>query len=84
LPSLDIVAIDDVWGLILFCFALALSQLALGHGGAEAVRLGAWDLGMALVLGFALSVPMAYLTGRIEPGEPSLSVTSAGSRFPQS
>jgi Kef-type K+ transport system membrane component KefB len=29
-------------------------------------------LGGALAIGFAIGVPMAYLTGRIQPGEPSL------------
>lgn len=69
---LDIVAIDDAWGLIVFSISLALAQLALGMGAGEALRLGAWDLGMALVLGVALGVPMAYATGRVEPGEPTL------------
>jgi len=69
---LDIVAIDDAWGLIVFSVALGLAQLALGEGVASALRLGAWDLGGALLLGLALGVPMAFLTGRIEPGEPTL------------
>jgi Kef-type K+ transport system membrane component KefB len=33
---------------------------------------GVRDLGGALLLGAALGAPMAYLTGRIEPGEPTL------------
>jgi Kef-type K+ transport system membrane component KefB len=69
---LDVVALDDAWGLIVFSLALALAQFALGESAAEALRLGAWDLAGALALGIGLGVPMAYLTGRIEPGEPTL------------
>jgi Kef-type K+ transport system membrane component KefB len=69
---LDVVALDDAWGLIVFSLALALAQFALGESAAESLRLGALDLVGALALGIGLGVPMAYLTGRIEPGEPSL------------
>lgn len=69
---LDVVAVDDAWGLILFSLALALANLAVGQEATEALAHGAWDLGGALLLGVALGVPMAYLTGRIEPGEPTL------------
>jgi Kef-type K+ transport system membrane component KefB len=67
-----IVAVDDVWGLVVFSVALA-SCLALNGAGASAALVGAsWELGGALALGVALGIPMAFLTGRIEPGEPSL------------
>lgn len=69
---LDIVAVDDVWGLIMFSVALAFCNLVAGDGAAHVLLHGAWDLGGALLLGAALGVPMAYLTGRIEPGEPTL------------
>ena len=69
---LDVVAVDDAWGLILFSIALGLCKFAVGDGAAEVLVHGAWDLGGALLLGVALGVPMAYLTGRIEPGEPTL------------
>ena len=69
---LDIVAVDDVWGLILFSLALAGASLVAGRDAAEALTHGVWDLGGALLLGVGLGVPMAYLTGRIDPGEPTL------------
>jgi Kef-type K+ transport system membrane component KefB len=69
---LSIVAIDDAWGLMLFSVLLALTQALSGQGGAaDVLAFGAWEIGGALLLGSALGVPMAYLTGRIRPGEPT-------------
>jgi Kef-type K+ transport system membrane component KefB len=70
---LGVVGIDDAWGLILFSFMLTAAQAWSGHGDYTAPLLtGAWEVGGALVLGVVLGVPMAYATGRIKPGEPSL------------
>ncbi len=69
---LAIVAVDDVWGLVVFSMALAACLVANGDGAASALLRASWELGGALALGIALGIPMAYLTGRIEPGEPSL------------
>jgi Kef-type K+ transport system membrane component KefB len=74
-----IVAVDDVWGLLVFSVAFALGLLFL-HSEGSAVELrettvvthAFWELGGAMALGVALGLPMALLTGRIEPGEPSL------------
>ena len=68
-----IVAIDDAWCLILFSFVLLvlhaaqtaqLDLLFLAHGLAE--------LCGAIVLGFLLGLPLAFLSGRIRRGEPTL------------
>ncbi len=32
----------------------------------------AWEIGGAVLLGVLLGIPMAYLTGRLQPGEPTL------------
>ena len=63
-----IVAIDDVWGLIVFSFALLLA----GHsdGWEDLVAGSLWDLGGAAALGCAIGLPAAFLTGRLKPGEP--------------
>ena len=69
---LGIVAIDDAWGLLVFTLLLAVVQAMSGQGGVgEALATGAWEIGGALLLGVVLGVPMAYLTGRIHPGEPT-------------
>ena len=71
---LGIVAIDDAWGLIAFSLLLAVAQmLAAGADGSAlgAIQYGAWDLGGALVLGLLVGVPAAFVTGRLQPGEPT-------------
>jgi Kef-type K+ transport system membrane component KefB len=69
---LGIVAIDDAWGLLMFSVLLAAAQALGGEGGAlESLRSGGWEIGGALLLGLALGLPMACLTGRLRPGEPS-------------
>jgi Kef-type K+ transport system membrane component KefB len=70
---LGVVAIDDAWGLIVFSFCLAAATSLSGGGDALTVMLhGLWELGGALLLGLLLGVPMAYFTGRIRGGEPTL------------
>jgi len=70
---LGIVAIDDAWGLLIFSFMLATAQALSGQGGVMDVLMsGGWELGGALLVGIGLGIPMAYLTGRIRPGEPTL------------
>jgi Kef-type K+ transport system membrane component KefB len=69
---LGIVAIDDAWGLLLFSLLLAGAQAYSGQtGAAEVILFGAREIGGAVLLGAALGLPMAYLTGRIRRGEPS-------------
>jgi len=70
---LGIVAVDDAWGLIVFSLMLTAAQAFGGHGDVVAPLLaGAWELGGAFLLGICLGIPMAFLTGRIQPGEPTL------------
>lgn len=69
---LGIVAIDDAWGLILFSLVLASAEVLAGVGGADAIGLGLREVVGGLVLGFAVGVPAAFVTGRIARGEPTL------------
>ena len=69
---LGIVTIDDAWGLLIFSLLLATVQSFSDVGGAwQIIQTGAWEVGGAILLGIVLGLPMAYLTGRILPGEPS-------------
>lgn len=69
---LGIVAIDDAWGLLLFSLLLAAAQAYSGQSGAaDILASSGWEIGGALLLGLALGVPMAYISGRVRPGEPS-------------
>jgi len=68
----SVVGIDDAWGLIVFSFLLAIAQGLYGTGeGWDMLFLGIWEIVGALLLGLLLGIPMAYLTGRLQPGEPT-------------
>jgi Kef-type K+ transport system membrane component KefB len=69
---LGVVAIDDAWGLIVFIVLLAVAQGI----GSELAPLslfvaGIRDISIAALIGFALGLPVAFLTGRIQTGEPT-------------
>lgn len=72
---LEVVAIDDAWGVILFSLLLVAAETVAGHGGSSAgadLLLGAWNVGGAIALGVLLGIPMAFATGRAKAGEPTL------------
>ncbi|AKS41337.1 cation:proton antiporter [Wenzhouxiangella marina] len=71
---IQVVAIDDAWGVVLFSIVLVILSwiaggdespwIALGHGSVEVLG--------SLALGAVMGLPMAWLTGRLTPGEPML------------
>ncbi|WP_432735006.1 cation:proton antiporter [Maridesulfovibrio sp. FT414] len=70
---LQITAIDDAWGVMLFSLLFAGAQLLVaGTGGGAGVLEGGREILLSLLIGIGLGVPMSFLTGRIQPGEPSL------------
>nr|WP_281380769.1 cation:proton antiporter [Halomonas fontilapidosi] len=68
---LGIVAIDDAWGILAFGLAMALLGWWLSGDGGVALLHATWELGGALLLGTAIGLPAAWLTGRLRPGEPT-------------
>jgi len=79
----QVVAIDDAWGTMLFSVLLVATGLLVGNGdfaGPYAMLHGVAEVGGSLILGIVLGLPMAWLTGRIRPGEPML-LESAGFVF---
>ncbi|SDL26041.1 transporter, CPA2 family [Franzmannia pantelleriensis] len=68
---MGMVAIDDAWGILLFGLAMALLGWHLTGDGSLALAYAGWELGGALVLGAAIGLPAAWLTGRLRPGEPT-------------
>ena len=61
---LGIVAVDDALGLIMFSLLLAVVLALTGQGSAsEILLLALWEIGGAFLLGGALGIPMADLTG---------------------
>ncbi len=69
---LGVVAIDDVWGLIAFSICLSVASGLMDEAASGAIGIAAYEIGGAVLLGVALGLPTAYLTGRIESGEPTL------------
>jgi Kef-type K+ transport system membrane component KefB len=70
---LGVVAVDDAFGLVVFSVLLAMASLL--NGGADPGALlarHAWEIGGALLAGGLLGLPLATLSGRVSPGEPSL------------
>ncbi len=67
---LGVVAIDDAWGLILFGVLLITAKAIMGDGGADILTQSLWELGGAVAVGTAVGLPAAFLTGRLQPGEP--------------
>ena len=69
---LGIVAVDDAWGIVSLSVVLAM---VLGMESAAAGRAaaldGLTDLAGAVAVGFALGLPIAFLSGRIRPGDPT-------------
>ncbi len=70
---LGVLAIDDAWGIILFSVFLVIAESSLlGNQDASLLWAGVWEIVGAIVLGCTLGFPMAWLTGRLQKGEPAL------------
>lgn len=69
---LGVVAIDDAWGLIVFSGALAAAAVLTGSTTDGVWELAGRDLLGAVAVGTALGLPAAALTGRVQPGEPTV------------
>lgn len=71
-----IVAVDDAWGLMAFSLTVLGLQAATGEvadlSALEFLRHAGVELFGALLLGVALGLPMALLSGRVRKGEPTL------------
>ena len=71
---LSIVALDDAWALMLFGVGVAVA-FPLYHGSVDnsSIIFSLQHIGGAVFLGLMIGIPSAYLTGRLKPGQPSLS-----------
>lgn len=67
---LGVVAIDDAWGVVVFSLLLIMAKAIAGDGGIEILQHGAWEILGALLVGVVVGLPAAFLTGRLDPGEP--------------
>ena len=65
------VALDDGWGLILFSIGLVIvTALTTVSSGLSLFLFSLHELGGAILLGVAIGIPAAFLTGRIKQGQP--------------
>lgn len=70
---IGVVALDDAWGLLVFSVCLSVAAMASGmEGDGNAVLISAREIGGSVLLGVLLGLPISFLTGRIERGEPTL------------
>ena len=70
---LSIVALDDVWALLLFAFSMAVVvNLDTGQFEVSFLVNAAREIIGAVTLGVLLGLPSAYLTGRIRDGQPMM------------
>lgn len=70
---LGVVAVDDAWGIIAFSLCLSAALTFIGSDGdSSPVWDAAYELGGAILLGVAIGLPSAWMTGRVKSGEPSL------------
>lgn len=67
-----IVAVDDLWALLLFGIGMAIAGQLNGHADTHQFLSAVWEIIGALLLGLALGLPSAVLTGRIKKGQPML------------
>lgn len=67
-----IVAIDDAWGVLAFSIAAVFAASLGGPLDLAHLTEALWEVGGALLLGTAVGLPAAYLTGRLARGEPQL------------
>ncbi|MFB6276885.1 MAG: cation:proton antiporter [Halothece sp.] len=68
-----VLAVDNVLGITLFSILLVVAEVITGAGNPiTEVISGAWEIGGAFILGFAIGWPMARLAGQLKKGKPSL------------
>ncbi len=76
---LGVVAVDDAWGILMLSLGLAWVLAASDPSSAwSAVLGGGFEIVGALGVGFAVGIPMALLTGRLNEGEPTLTEAVGG------
>jgi len=67
-----VVAVDDIWGVLVFAVCLMAAQAVVGGDGTGALLHAAWEIGGSILLGVVVGLPAGYLSGRLQPGDPTL------------
>ncbi|MGB7297732.1 MAG: cation:proton antiporter [Burkholderiaceae bacterium] len=69
---LGIVAIDDIWALVLLSLAMAFLSVSGSAMSGNALTHAGIEVGGAIALGLMIGLPGAYLTGRVRPCQPMM------------
>jgi len=70
---LSVVALDDAWALVLFAIGLTIATTMNGLSiESSPLLIISTEIGGAIVLGLIIGIPASYLTGRLRPGQTSL------------
>lgn len=69
---LGVVAVDDIWGVMLFSISLVFVEATVGSTNGNVILSMLWQILGAVSLGIIIGIPMSILTGRIKKGEPTL------------
>jgi len=67
-----IVAVDDIWGILVFAVFLMAAQAVAGGDGSGALLHAAREIIGSIMLGAIIGLPAGYLSGRLQPGDPTL------------
>lgn len=67
-----IVAVDDIWGILVFAVFLMAAQAVAGGDGSGALQHAVWEIFGSILLGAVVGLPAGYLSGRLQPGDPTL------------
>ena len=68
---LSVVALDDVWALLLFAFSMAIvANIDTGLLDASFLIGASRDIFGAVLVGVILGIPCAYMSGRVREGQP--------------
>ncbi|NRG19970.1 cation:proton antiporter [Rhizobiales bacterium] len=68
---LGIVAVDDLWGILIFAVMLIVAGTLNGVTLDSVISDAFTEIFGAVALGVAVGLPAAWLTGRISPGDPT-------------
>ena len=77
---LSVVALDDIFALILFSLVLAFLSTDIHNSIIQGIFSGGFEIISSILIGYALGYPIAKITGRISKGEP-LVAEALGSVF---
>lgn len=70
----EVVAVDDAVGVMVFSLAMVAAELSVGGGGGAWMTLahGAWEIFGAMLLGVVVGFPMTLMLGQLRDAQPTM------------